>query len=87
MFDTKDVSAVVCTLNSIASIESCLSSLASSGVGEVIVVDGGSTDGTLTVAHSHADLVLNDPGKGLSRSSQHRYTRIPLCSHLEHGLG
>ncbi len=66
MLETKDVSAVVCTLNSIASIKSCLSSLRSAGVGEVIVVDGGSTDGTLKVAHAYADLVLNDPGIGLA---------------------
>ena len=84
MFDTKDVSAVVCTLNSIASIKSCLSSLRSAGVGEVIVVDGGSTDGTLTVAHSHADLVLNDPGKGLSvaRNTGIRESRCSLILNM-----
>jgi glycosyltransferase involved in cell wall biosynthesis len=84
MFDTKDVSAVVCTLNSIASIESCLSSLASSGVGEVIVVDGGSTDGTLNVAHAYADLVLNDPGQGLSiaRNTGIRESRCDLILNM-----
>jgi glycosyltransferase involved in cell wall biosynthesis len=64
-YTPKDVSAVVCTLNSIASIERCLMSLREAGVGEVIVVDGGSTDGTTDVAEALADLVLRDKGEGL----------------------
>jgi len=66
MFTTRDVSAIVCTLNSIASIEECLLSLRAAEVGQVVVVDGGSVDGTLTVARAQADLVLSDPGQGLS---------------------
>ena len=61
----QDVSAVVCTLNSIASIERCLASLRQSNVGEVIVVDGGSTDGTREIAAAMADQVLTDTGEGL----------------------
>ena len=60
-----DVSAVVCTLNSIASIERCMESLRESNVGEVIVVDGGSTDGTREIAAAMADQVLTDTGEGL----------------------
>ena len=61
----RDVSAVVCTLNSIASVERCLASLRESNVGEVIVVDGGSTDGTREIAEAMADQVLTDTGEGL----------------------
>ena len=64
----EDVSAVVCTRNSIASIEKCLASLRSSGVGQLIVVDAHSTDGTGEVAKATADLVLEDPGTGLGNA-------------------
>lgn len=63
-----DVSAVVCTMNSIGGIEACLLSLRASGVGEVIVVDAGSTDGTRQVAQRLADLVMDDPGIGLGHA-------------------
>lgn len=63
-----DVSAVVCTKNSIASIEPCLLSLRAAGVGELIVVDAASTDGTRNIAEHLADVVLEDPGTGLGQA-------------------
>ena len=63
-----DVSAVVCTLNSSSGIEKCLLSLRDAGVGETIVVDGGSTDGTREVAEQFAEIVLEDPGTGLGNA-------------------
>jgi len=63
-----DVSAVVCTKNSIASVEHCLQSLKNAGAGEIIVVDASSTDGTRAVADSLADRVLEDPGTGLGQA-------------------
>ena len=63
-----DVSAVVCTKNSIASIEACLQSLKYAGVGEIIVVDASSADGTRAVADPLADLFLEDPGTGLGQA-------------------
>ena len=63
-----DVSAVVCTKNSIASVEGCLRSLKNAGVGEIIVVDASSTDGTRAVVDSFADRVLEDPGTGLGQA-------------------
>ena len=59
------VSAVVCTLNSITGIEKCLDSLRSANVGQIIVVDANSTDGTTEIARLKADLVLRDTGLGL----------------------
>jgi glycosyltransferase involved in cell wall biosynthesis len=64
----EDVTAVVCTMNSISGIERCLTSLRSGGVGQVIVVDASSTDGTREVADRLADIFLEDPGTGLGNA-------------------
>lgn len=66
--DIRDISAVVCCRNSIDSIEECLISLKKCGVGELIVVDGGSVDGTLEIAKKYADKVLGDEGIGLGNA-------------------
>lgn len=60
-----DVSAVICTMNSISGIEACLTSLRAAGIGQIIVVDANSHDGTRQVAERLADVVLSDPGTGL----------------------
>jgi glycosyltransferase involved in cell wall biosynthesis len=67
-FSPTDVSAVVCTMNSISGIERCLISLRESGVGELIVVDASSTDGTREIALRLADRLLDDPGTGLGNA-------------------
>jgi len=64
-YSAQDVSAVVCTMNSIKSIEVCLQSLRNCGVGEIIVVDANSHDGTRQIAVNFADKVITDPGVGL----------------------
>ncbi len=63
-----DVSAVVCTMNSISGIESCLISLRESQVGQIIVVDAHSTDGTREIIHRLADKVIDDTGIGLGNA-------------------
>ena len=55
-------------MNSIASIEPCLQSLIDAGVGEIIVVDASSTDGTREIADQLADRVVGDPGTGLGNA-------------------
>lgn len=79
-----DVSAVVCTMNSIESIERCLTSLREAGVGELIVVDASSTDGTRELAEELADQVLTDPGCGLgnARNLGIERTRCPLILNM-----
>jgi glycosyltransferase involved in cell wall biosynthesis len=67
-YATADVSAVVCTMNSVASIERCLESLRSACVGEIIVVDGGSNDGTREIAERLANRVVCDDGTGLGQA-------------------
>lgn len=79
-----DVSAVVCTLESISGIERCLTSLRDAGVGQLIVVDAGSRDGTRQVAERIADLVLDDPGTGLgnARNVGIAATTLPLVLNM-----
>jgi len=79
-FTNQDVSVVVCTQNSISGIEASLTSLRESHVGELVVVDATSTDGTKEIAEKLADLVLTDPGTGLgnARNIGIEYTTKPL---------
>ena len=60
-----EVSAVVCTLNSQRSIDLCLSSLINSGIEEIIVVDGGSSDNTLSLVRKYDCRILFDQGTGV----------------------
>ena len=55
-------------MNSISGIKKCLISLRDSGVGQIVVVDANSTDGTKQVAEEFADLLLSDAGQGLGNA-------------------
>ena len=68
IISNRDVSAVVCTKNSMPGISDCLSSLREAGIGEIIVVDAHSTDGTVEVARNFADQLLSDSGTGLGNA-------------------
>lgn len=83
-FDPADVSAIVCTLNSESGIGSCLKSLRESGVGQIILVDGGSTDQTLEIAAPYVDLILDDPGIGLGNARNIGITQshLPLVLNM-----
>jgi len=59
------ISAVICTLNSENSIRECLAALYSSGLEQIIVVDGGSKDRTIDVVNEFSCEVLRDNGDGL----------------------
>lgn len=79
-----DVAAVVCTMNSISGVEQCLLSLRDAGVGQIIVVDARSSDGTRAIAEELADLVLDDPGTGLgnARNVGIARTTLPLILNM-----
>jgi len=64
-------------MNSIASIEPCLQSLIDAGVGEIIVVDASSTDGTRAIADQLAHTVLGDPGTGLGNARNIGIAKTP----------
>lgn len=67
-FTAADVSVVVCTMDSISSIERCLQSLRTAGTGQIVVVDAHSSDGTREVVDRLADLVVEDTGIGLGNA-------------------
>jgi len=67
-YDTKEVSAVICTWNAENIIEQCLSSLRKNNVGEIVLVDASSTDKTRQIASGYVDEILTDPREGLARA-------------------
>ncbi len=65
-----DISVVVCTKNNAKNIERVLRSIVQNHPLEVIVVDGGSTDGTRNIVQKFPVKMLTDPGKGLALARQ-----------------
>jgi len=63
---TKEVSVIVCTRNVGRILERCLQSIIAANPRELIIVDGKSTDDTLTVARKYTDKVISDEGQGLA---------------------
>lgn len=64
-----DILACVCTYNEAANIRDCLAAIREAGVRHVLVVDGGSSDETATLARQAGAEVLASP-KGLSSQRQ-----------------
>lgn len=61
-----DVTVVVPTRNASDMLEDCLASIHAQGeIGELIVVDGLSTDDTLDIARRFGARILSDEGRGL----------------------
>jgi glycosyltransferase involved in cell wall biosynthesis len=60
-----DVSVVVPTLNARAFIDECLASVATDHPREIIVVDGGSSDGTCDIARRYSTKLLRHEGRGV----------------------
>ena len=58
------VAVVIPTLNAVAGIDACLVSVRAQGVIDILVVDGGSTDGTLEVVKRHGVNALRHHGVG-----------------------
>ena len=61
-----EVSVVICAKNSAIFISKVIDSIKLNKPGEIIVVDGLSTDETVNIAESKGCKVLSDKGKGLS---------------------
>lgn len=65
-----DVSVVVCAKNNAENIEKVLRSILRNHPLELIVVDGGSTDGTRNIVQKFPVKMLTDLGKGLALARQ-----------------
>ena len=62
----KEISVVVCTLNSEKTIVECLKSIKENEPLEIILVDGHSQDRTVEKAKKYVDKILYDEGKSLA---------------------
>ena len=67
------VSVQICTLNEAGNLEACLNSVLSNDPEEVLVIDGGSTDGTRDIAQRMGARVLNPGRLGLGPSRKLGY--------------
>ena len=74
------VSVQVCTLNEEANIGACLEAVLANEPEEIIVIDGGSTDRTVSIAQSHGAKVLSPGRLGLGPSRQLGY-RATKCTY------
>ena len=64
------VSVVICAKNAESTLERCLESVQKNKPSEIILIDDGSTDGTVEITRRHTDKVYPNKGKGLSHARQ-----------------
>ena len=64
------VSVVICAKNAESTLERCLESVRKNEPSEIILIDDGSTDGTVEITRRHTDKVYPNKGKGLSHARQ-----------------
>jgi rSAM/selenodomain-associated transferase 2 len=80
------VSVIAPTLNEAAQIAHTLQQVRRAGTCELIVVDGGSTDDTMTIARAYADLVLAAPpgrARQMNAGARHASGEILLFLHAD----
>jgi glycosyltransferase involved in cell wall biosynthesis len=65
-----DVSVVILTKNSAPTIAACLESVIDEKPGEILVVDGVSTDATPNIVRRYGIQMISDPSRSLGRSRQ-----------------
>src|SRR5262245_14792828 len=73
------VSVIIPTLNEAACIQETIRSLRRQKADEIIVVDGGSTDGTRELAREADAVLTSEPGRAMQMHAGAVHTR---CDHL-----
>ena len=79
MTGTTPLTVVVLTLNEERNLPACLASVAG-WVSEIVVVDSGSTDGTLAMAATHGARVVTHPFETHARQWAWALAEVPLAS-------
>lgn len=86
-----EISVVIPTINEVRSIAACIESARVAGATQIIVADGGSSDGTLEAARQAGatDVVLSSPGRGvqLNRGAAVARGQTILFLHADNRLG
>ena len=67
----------ICTLNEAANIEACLDTVRANDPADILVIDGGSTDGTADLARAAGARVLDAGAIGLARQRRLGYLDSP----------
>lgn len=83
------VSVIIPTLNEAAGIVRTLTQVRQSGTCEIVVVDGGSNDGTPEMTRIHADLVLSTPpgrARQMNAGARAATGEVLLFLHADTGL-
>lgn len=78
-------SVIIPTLNEAERIETCIVSAAAAGAGEIVVVDGGSTDGTVAIASGRATVIFSRRGRSwqMNAGAAHARGEILLFLHAD----
>jgi glycosyltransferase involved in cell wall biosynthesis len=71
------VSVQICTLNEAANIEECLNAVGANDPEDILVIDGGSTDGTAELARAAGARVIDAGPIGLARQRRVGYQDSP----------
>jgi len=64
--NAKDVSVIICTRNAENDIKSCIESIKKNHPGEILIIDGESTDETLDIVKAMSIKIISDEGRGLA---------------------
>lgn len=71
-----EITAVVIVLNNVSNIGNCIESILAQGVSRVIVVDGGSTDGTVEIIKNYPCELYQIGKTGLAHSRQFGVNKV-----------
>ena len=66
--DPLDLTVVVCSYNAGHMIRDCLTAVRENNPRQVVLVDGGSTDDTRSIAEEYVDLTVDDGARGLANA-------------------